>query len=538
MNVLACAVVVASVLPATTAFAQSASAPPATLVYSNRPIIEFRASVLDRTPAERAAAARALIDAVVSGGSVGRVTVSVVEGVTIVAAGSQSLFVIMRGDLDELRGETIEQKASVATSRLQTAIDEEIELRTPARLAVGAAQALGATVLFGVLLVFVWRGHRRLAERLPADVEHKLEKISAGDHQLVRASKAGDILRRLIQSVAAALSIGLIYFWLTFVLRRFPYTRPWGESLREFLLTRLAAVGVAIIHSIPDLFTVAVVVVVTRFVSRFLQAFFDAVEQDRLQLPFIYPETAQPTRRIATVLLWLFALAVSYPFLPGSESEAFKGISVFVGLIVSLGSSGIVGQMMAGLTITYSRAVRLGDYVRIGDIEGTVTHLGSLSTKVKTERREDVTIPNSVVVSTPMTNYSRFADAEGVWTPTSVTIGYDIPWRQIHAMLLLAAERTPGIRKSPTPVARQSEFGNTYVVYTLLTCLEDPTRRLATLGALRAHILDVFNEFGVQIMTPNYEGDPDAPKLVPRDKWYAEPAEPPARGDSFKTAVP
>lgn len=537
MNVLACAVVVASVLPATTAFAQSASAPPATLVYSNRPIVEFRASVLERTPAERAAAAKALIDTVVARGSVGRVTANVVEGATIVAAGSQSLFVIMRGDLDELRGETIEQKASLATSRLQTAIDEEIELRTPARLVLGAAQALGATVVFGVLLAFIWRGHRKLAERLPADVEHKLEKLSA-DHQLVRASKAGDILRRLIQSVAAALSVGLIYFWLTFVLRRFPYTRPWGESLREFLLTRLVAVGVAIIQSIPDLFTVAVVVVVTRFVSRFLQALFDAVEQDRLQLPFIYPETAQPTRRIATVLLWLFALAVSYPYLPGSESEAFKGISVFVGLIVSLGSSGIVGQMMSGLTITYSRAVRLGDYVRIGDIEGIVTHLGSLSTKVKTERREDVTIPNSVVVSTPMTNYSRFADAEGVWTPTSVTIGYDIPWRQIHAMLLLAAERTPGIRKSPTPVARQSEFVNTYVVYTLLTCLEDPTRRLATIGALRANILDVFNEFGVQIMTPNYEGDPDAPKVVPRDKWYAEPAAPPARGDSFKTAVP
>jgi small-conductance mechanosensitive channel len=337
--------------------------------------------------------------------------------------------------------------------------------------------------------------------------------------------------------VTAALSLVLSYFWLTFVLRRFPYTRPWGESLREFLVARLAAIGVAVIESIPDLFTVAVVVVVTRFVSRFLHAFFEAVEQNRLQIPLIYPETAQPTRRIATALLWLFALAVSYPYLPGSESEAFKGISVFVGLIVSLGSSGIVGQMMSGLTITYSRAVRLGDYVRIGDIEGTVTHLGSLSTKVKTERREDVTIPNSVVVSTPMTNYSRFADVEGVMTPTSVTVGYNVPWRQIHAMLLLAAERTPGIRKSPAPAVRQSQFENNCVEYTLLTCLEDPNRRHAMLGVLRSNILDVFNEFGVQIMTPSYEGDPDAPKIVPPEQWYAAPAVPPARGDSPDTAV-
>jgi hypothetical protein len=125
--------------------------------------------------------------------------------------------------------------------------------------------------------------------------------------------------------------------------------------------------------------------------------------------------------------------------LPGSESEAFKGVSVFIGLVISLGSSGIVGQAMSGFTLTYSRAVRLGDFVRIGDIEGTVAHLGSLSTKIKTERREDVTIPNSVVVATPITNYSRFADVEGVFNAVTVTIGYDVPWRQIHAMLLQAA---------------------------------------------------------------------------------------------------
>ena len=173
----------------------------------------------------------------------------------------------------------------------------------------------------------------------------------------------------------------------------------------------------------------------------------------------MYPETAQPTRRLVTTLMWLLALIASYPYLPGSDSDAFKGVSVFVGLVVSLGSSGIVNQIMSGMTLTYSRALRLGDFVRIGETEGTVTHLGNLSTKVKTPTREDITIPNAVVVSTPITNYSRYAAAEGVLVPTTVTIGYDVPWRQVHALLLLAAERTAGIRRTPLPVVRQVQPG-------------------------------------------------------------------------------
>jgi small-conductance mechanosensitive channel len=285
--------------------------------------------------------------------------------------------------------------------------------------------------------------------------------------------------------------------------------------------------GLAIVRSLPDLFTVVVIVFVTRFAARFVYLLFEAAEQERLKLPLIYPETAQPTRRLITALLWLFALVLSYPYLPGSDSDAFKGASVFVGLIVSLGSTGIVGQVMSGLTLTYSRALRLGDFVTIGDVEGTVTHLGSLSTKVKTARSEDVTIPNSVVVSTPITNYSRFSDTDGVLAPTTLTIGYDVPWRQVHAMLLLAAERTPGVRRNPTPLVRQTELGDFWVQYTVLVCPEQPQLRQATVAALRANIQDVFNEFGVQIMSPNYEADPSTPKVVPREQWYAEPALPP-----------
>jgi small-conductance mechanosensitive channel len=225
-----------------------------------------------------------------------------------------------------------------------------------------------------------------------------------------------------------------------------------------------------------------------------------------------------------TALLWLLAIVVAYPYLPGSESDAFKGVSVFLGLMISLGSSGIMNQAMSGLMLTYSRAFRVGDFVKIGDVEGTVEQLGVLSLKIKSPRREAITIPNALVVATATTNYSRFAQVEGVQVSTSVTIGYDTPWRQVEALLLLAASRTPGVRKEPPPVVRRSALLDFYVQYTLLVCLEQPHLRAPTLDALHAQILDAFNEFGVQITSPNYEADPGERKVVPKEQWFAAPA--------------
>jgi small-conductance mechanosensitive channel len=303
------------------------------------------------------------------------------------------------------------------------------------------------------------------------------------------------------------------------------------------VLSALLSTGRLVVDALPGLITVLVIVLITRFLARLVTLLFQAVEQGRLSFPGIYPETTLPTRRIVVALLWLFALIVSYGYLPGSDSDAFKGVSVFVGLMVTLGSTGIMNQIMSGLTITYSRALRLGDFVKVGDIEGTVIHLGALATKIKTPRREEITIPNAVVVSNATTNYSRNAQTEGVFVPTSVTIGYDAPWRQVQALLLLAAERTPGLRSEPKPAVRQTALQDFYVEYTLLVCLEQPHLRGPVLDALHANIQDAFNEYGVQIMSPNYEADPSGPKVVTRDRWYAAPAVLETSGAHHKAGV-
>ena len=497
------------------------------LTYNNRLITELRATVLGHPPEARAASIQQRLHALVEQGAFGPVETGKFEDLTTIMVGSQIAFAIAPDDVDEVAGETIEAKTARATAALQTALQEAVELRTPARLVRAGLESAGATLLL-VLLLWGIRAADRVVERRLVDVaSERLRRVPIGDSHVLQASRLLELTQRLVAFVAILTAAFVVYSWLTFVLRRFPYTRPWGESMREFLFSTASHLALGFARALPGLFTVAIIFLITRFFIRLINALFAGVENRRFTLPWVYPETAQPTKRLFNGLLWLFALIVAYPYLPGSGTDAFKGVSVFIGLIISLGSSGVVNQIMSSFMITYSRALRLGDYVRVGEIEGTVTHVGMLSTKVKTPRREEVTIPNAVLVSSTTTNYSKFAESEGVYAPTSVTIGYDTPWRQVEALLLMAAERTPGVRREPKPVVFQTALQDFYVQYTLLVSFERHDQRGPILNGLHANIQDAFNEYGVQIMSPNYEADPAGPKTVPKDRWF----EAPGRGD-------
>ena len=495
----------------------------ATLYYANRPVLQFRATVLSRTPSERAAAAVSLLDRLVDEVPWGRVGTTTVADAYLINLEGRPVFAILPQDVDLLAGETPASTAAEAAARLQVAFDEAVELRNPSRLLKSALLALAATLVYLAALWLLRRVHRVRAARFSQSAERHIERLPGGA-VIFRGSRLPQVARRTFTLLLVLLALVLTDAWLTFVLNRFPYTRPWGESLRTSVLSAVLSGGRLVVDALPGLMAVLVIVLITRFLVRLTTLLFEAMGQGRISIPGVYAETALPTRRIVVALLWLCALIVSYRYIPGSDSDAFKGVSVFVGLIVSLGSTGIMNQIMSGLTITYSRALRLGDFVKVGDVEGTVTHLGTLATKIKTPRREEITIPNTVVVSTATTNYSRHADTEGVFVGTSVSIGYDTPWRQVQALLLLAAERTPGARKEPAPVVRQTALEDFYVQYTLLVCLEQPHLRGPVLTALHANIQDAFNEYGVQIMSPNYEADPTGAKVVPRSRWYAAPA--------------
>jgi small-conductance mechanosensitive channel len=323
----------------------------------------------------------------------------------------------------------------------------------------------------------------------------------------------------------------VLYAWVSFVLERFAWTRPWGERLGAWFLETSAMLGLAAIRALPDLGVVALIFLATRWLVKGVDLLFTAIEDGRIEVSQTLRETTQPTRRIATVIVWIFALIMAYPYLPGSGSEAFKGIGVMVGLMVSLGSSALIGQLASGFMLMYSRTLRVGDYVRAGDVEGTVVHLGLFATRIRTLKREIVTIPNAVLAGQVTRNDTQAQEQDGVVLGTTLTIGYDTPWRQVEGLLLLAAERTEGLRKDPVPWVNQRSLGDFYVDYELCAALEDATRRVPTLTALHANILDAFNEYGVQITSPNYEADPEGPKVVPREQWFAAPARRRPEGD-------
>ncbi len=502
-----------------------------TLTYFNRPIVVLKASVLGRSPMERAVGAHRALDDLTAEQITGPVSSQLFDGGALISVGPRVVLALTSADIDNLSGETIQGVSGEAVARMRQALEEAAEARRPGALLRSGAFAFVGLII-GVALVWsIGRVHRTAARKLVAAAEKTVAK-SKIDLEFLHGLHYTDFERRLITLSKVCLDLIVVYAVLTFVLRRFPYTRPWGESLRGFLWLTVSNLGLGMVEALPGLFTVVLIYLITRFLVRGVGLWFGAIERGRFSTRWIYPETAQPTRRLITALLWLFAIVAAYPYLPGSQTEAFKGVSVFVGLMVTFGSSGLVSQIMSGFTITYSRAIRIGDFVRIGDVEGTVHHLGVLAAKLRTLQNEDVTIPNAVVVAQTTTDYSRFGDTEGVLTPTAVTIGYDAPWRQVHALLLQAAERTAGLRLHPKPVVYQSALEDFYVRYTLFVCLERQETRLVTLDALHANIQDLFNEYGVQIMSPNYVLDPAAPKVVPKQNWFAAPAlQDPARPD-------
>jgi small-conductance mechanosensitive channel len=242
-------------------------------------------------------------------------------------------------------------------------------------------------------------------------------------------------------------------------------------------------------------------------------------------------EWAWPTYRIIRVLIIAFALVVAYPYIPGSGSEAFKGVSLFLGIIFSLGSSSVIASVIAGYSMTYRRAFKVGDRIQVNDLTGDVVEMRPLVTRLRTIKNEEIVVPNALILNSHVMNYSTLAQSSGLILHTTIGIGYETPWRQVEAMLRAAAERTPGLLKEPPPFVFQKSLGDFAVTYELNVYCDNPQAMGMLYTALHQNILDVFNEYGIQILTPAYEGDPEQPKVVPKGKWFMAPATNPAPTD-------
>jgi small-conductance mechanosensitive channel len=437
--------------------------------------------------------------------------------------GDFKLFALVEGDVDAENRQTLDALTQQTLARLEAARKTWHATRDRPLLLLGLAKAVAGTA---ALLLLVWAvslGKRRVVSRLEAARERLAARTEGVDWRELLARLTVATIN-LAQWLALVL-LGIL--WLQFVLSSFVATQPLSDELVDWLWGKLAWVADGAVASVPGIATVVVVLLLTRATADVLGYFFSAVQQGRLELPFLHRETTTATRRIVTLLVWGLGVAIAYPYLPGSSSDAFKGLSVLLGLMVTLGSAGLVTQAMSGLVVIYARALRKGDFVEVNGVQGVVTEVASLAIKVINVRNEEITIPNSVIVSSPIHNYSKLASTHGTLMTVKVTIGYDAPWRQVHAMLEEAARRTPRVRTAPAPYVYQRALADFYVEYELFVSIDRALDRIPIQSALHASIQDVFNEHGVQIMSPHFLGQPAQAVVVPTGDWFKAPARKP-----------
>ena len=496
------------------------------LVLFSRPVFAFRGALMGVSAHDRAMRAHARIhDQLELPGPHVVSSKANPLGIEIQIDGSTS-FVVTPGDLNPAREETLEQAAQRAAAHLAVALRESAESRSVETMTRALALAMAGTALYSALVWLVFRARRALLRNLMAMTDRHAAKLHIGGMALMRRDRMASAVRLLLTLVYRVLVLLMTVEWVSFVLRSFPFTRAWGESLNSFLLSLAMPVVTAAMGAVPELLTALLIFYLAYLITQALERFLSHVQSGAVQLHWLDADVVAPTQRIAKVVVWLFALAMAYPYLPGSDTESFKGLSVLVGLMLSMGASSLVGQAASGLILTYGRVYRKGEFVRIADQEGTVTEMGIFTTRIRTGLGEELTISNASILGTTTKNYSRTVQGAGFVLDTTVTIGYDTPWRQVHALLIEAADRTEGVAHDPAPQVFQTALSDWYPVYRLV-CQAVPTEprpRAMLLSALHGHIQDVFNEYGVQIMSPHYFEDPTDPKVVPPAKWYSTPA--------------
>lgn len=287
-----------------------------------------------------------------------------------------------------------------------------------------AGLATGVALLLGWVLS---RARRVATQKTMALTKRRSEGLHVAGVKLVNQKRLTTFVDKAFKGIFQLLLFMLLYEWLSFVRASFPFTRAWGELLNDFLWGLTSQIGTAVASAIPGMFTALVIFYLARASGRIMDSVFYRIRSGDIQVNWLDAEVAEPTRRIVKAAVWLFAFAMAYPYLPGAQTDAFKGLSVLVGLMISLGSSNLIGQAASGLILTYGRVFRKGEYVRIGQYEGTVTELGMFATRIRTGMGEELTLANSTVVNESTKNYSRSVKGHGFVLDTTVTIGYDTP---------------------------------------------------------------------------------------------------------------
>lgn len=410
---------------------------------------------------------------------------------------------------------------SLANERRQNVVDKLHEMK-----AEHGIWRMAKRILYFVLVIvgqyFLFRLtnwlFRKLKVRILRLKDTKIKPVSIQGYELLDAQKQANLLV-FLASVGRYILMGLqLLFTVPLIFIIFPQTEGLAYRLLGYIWNPIRGIFVGIIDYIPKLFTIIVIWYAVKYLVRFVLYLAREVEGGRLKINGFYPDWAMPTFHIIRFLLYAFMIAMIYPYLPGSNSGVFQGISVFVGLIVSLGSSTVIGNIIAGLVITYMRPFKIGDRIQLNDTTGNIIEKTPLVTRIRTPKNEVVTVPNSFVMSSHTVNYSTSAREYGLIIHSEVSIGYDIPWRKVNELLIDAALNTPGVVDDPRPFVLETSLSDWYPVYQVNAYIKEADKMPQIYSNLHQNIQDKFNEVGIEIMSPHYMAMRDGNETtIPKD---------------------
>jgi small-conductance mechanosensitive channel len=444
--------------------------------------------------------------------------ISDIEHTTVLMAGDTVIMALTDRDVAPL-GQERQAVATDYATKIRAALAKSREQVTLRALLIDAALALLDTAILVILLVLIHKIFPKIYAKIDAWRGTVIPPIRIQRVELLSAAQIAAGLIRLAKGVRVVVVLVLLYVYLTTVLGIHPWTRGISASLLDAVVSTLRTIGHAFATFIPDVISIAIIIVVTRYIIKLIALFFTGIERGAITFPGFYREWAQPTYKIVRLLVIMFGAIAVFPYIPGSRSEGFRGISVFLGLLLSLASAAAIGNLIAGVILTYMRPFRVGDRVRIADTTGDVMEKTLLVTRVRTIKNVDVTIPNAMVLGSHLINFSSCAQDQGLILHTSVTIGYNAPWRTVHELLIGAARATTHILAKPDPFVLQTALNDFYVTYEINAYTDQPNLMADIYAELHQHIQDKFNEAGVEIMSPHYAQIRDGNKATIPDQY-------------------
>ena len=490
----------------------------APVIVNGQELFRLHGRVGSITATERATLVAERISRLANNPFVGPLTIAVldVQGATDIVAGEQVLVTVTDADADA-DGRDRQELAQEWAAVIQTAIVEGQTSVGVGALSAGLGITLAVLLALGVLLWVINRFGNWLVDKLDPTTESGRLPPTLANSEIYQSGQFSRFVRLLLRLFKLLLAFFLITVAIPVILRAFPQTRELGTRIRELLLSPLAKLWDGISAFLPDLFFLLVLAALTWLITRLVYILFREVERGVIRLPSFEPEWAGFTGRMIVVLIMIVAAIIGFTSLPISQLPVFQGISAFLALLLTLASSSAIANIIAGIILTYTGAFKLGDIVAIQNSTGEVVGKYLLTTRVRTFKNEVVSFPNSLVLSNSVTNYSRLARESGLVLYTTVTIGYDVPWQQVHELLIDAALDTPDILKKPAPFVLQKALNDYNVSYELNALTRKPELLAALYSALHRHIQDRFAAAGVEIMSPAYTAlrDGNNPALPP-----------------------